>query len=97
MAAEVIGTEGRLVLNRPFLPGLDSEPYRLTFYPAAGEPVQLPVEDQYLYNGEVEDMHDAILDGKPPYLSLAETRNHVRTLLALYESAGSGQVVALNP
>jgi predicted dehydrogenase len=59
--------------------------------------VQVPVEDQYLYNGEVEDMHDAILDGKSPYLSLAETRNHVRTLLALYESAGSGQVVTLNP
>jgi predicted dehydrogenase len=97
MAAEVIGAAGRLALNRPFLPGLNSEPYRLTFYPAAGDPVQLPVEDQYLYNGEVEDMQDAILDGKPPYLSLAETRNHVRTLLALYESAGSGQVVTLNP
>jgi predicted dehydrogenase len=52
-----------------------------------GEPVQLPVEDGYLYNGEVEDMHDAILDGKPAYLSLAETRDHVRTLLALYQSA----------
>ena len=95
MAAEVIGTEGRLALNRPFLPGLDSEPYHLTFYPADGEPVQLAVADQYLYNGEVEDMHDAILDGKPPYLSLAETRDHVRTLLALYESASSGQVVTL--
>jgi predicted dehydrogenase len=96
MAAEVIGTEGRLALNRPFLPGLDSEPYHLTFYPADGEPAQLAVADQYLYNGEVEDMHDAILDGKPPYLSLAETRDHVRTLLALYESASSGQVVTLN-
>ncbi len=96
MAAEVIGTEGRLAMNRPFLPGLDSEPYHLTFYPADGEPVQLSVDDQYLYNGEVEDMHDAILDGKPPYLTLAETRDHVRTILALYESARSGQVVALD-
>jgi D-xylose 1-dehydrogenase (NADP+, D-xylono-1,5-lactone-forming) len=95
MAAEVIGTAGRLVLNRPFLPGLDSEPYRLTFYPAASEPVQLPVEDGYLYNGEVEDMHDAILDGKPVYLTLAETRDHVRTILALYQSAVAGQVVTL--
>jgi len=96
MAAEVIGTAGRLLMDRPFLPGLDSKPYGLTFYPADGEPVQLPVEDDYLYNGEVEDMHDAILDGKPPYLTLAETRDHVRTILALYESARCGQVVALD-
>jgi predicted dehydrogenase len=95
MAAEVIGIEGRLVLNRPFLPGMDSTPYHLTFFPAQGEPVQVPVEDEYLYNGEIEDMHDAILDGKLPYLTLAETRDHVRTILALYQSAHSGQVVTL--
>ena len=87
MAAEVLGTAGRLVLSRPFLPGVDDQPYHLTFHPAQGEPEAIPVDDQYLYNGEVEDMHDAILDGKPPYLTLAETRNHVRTLLALYQSA----------
>ena len=94
MAAEVIGTAGRLAMNRPFLPGLDDEPYRLTFYPAQGEPEDIPVQDQYLYNGEVEDMHDAILDGKRPFVSLAESRDHVGTILALYQSAATGQVVA---
>lgn len=96
MAAEVIGAAGRLAMDRPFLPGTDGQPYHLTFFPAQGEPVELPVEDAYLYCGEVEDMHDAILDGKPPYLSLAETRDHVRTILALYQSARSGQTVTLD-
>lgn len=96
MAAEVIGAAGRLAMNRPFLPGMDGEPYRLTFYPAQGEPEEIPVQDQYLYNGEVEDMHDGILDGKPPFVSLAESRDHVRTILALYRSASNGQVAALD-
>lgn len=95
MAAEVIGTAGRLHMDRPFLPGVDGKPYCLTFFPAQGEPEPIPVDDAYLYNGEVEDMHDAILDGKPPYLTLAETRDHVRTILALYQSAAAGQVVTL--
>ena len=95
MAAEVIGTAGRLLMDRPFLPGVDGKPYCLTFFPAQGEPEPIPVDDAYLYNGEVEDMHDAILDGKPPYLTLAETRDHVRTILALYRSAAAGQVVTL--
>ena len=40
-------------------------------------------------------MHAAILDGAPIYLTLAETRNHVKTVLALYESAQTGQFVRL--
>jgi hypothetical protein len=41
-------------------------------------------------------MHAAIIDGTPPYLSLAESRNHVRTVLALYESARTNQIVRVS-
>lgn len=92
--AEISGTAGRLTLTRPFV-ALDQPARALTFYPAEGEPQEIPVPDEYLYLGEVEDMHAAILDGQEPYLSLAETRNHVRTVLALYESARTGQPVPL--
>lgn len=91
--AEVIGSEGRLELTAPFT-RLD-EGRGLTFYPKNGEPHEIPVPEQELYQGEIEDMHAAILDGAPNYLTLAETRQHVRTALALYESARSGQVVEL--
>ena len=90
--AEVLGTNGRLTLTRPFT---NVEIGQMTYYPPEGDPEIIPVPDEYLYLGEVEDMHDAILLGKPNYLRLEETRNHVRTALALYESAQTGQIVTL--
>lgn len=84
--AEVLGTGGRLMVNRPFTGTEDSE---LWFYPAEGQPQHIPVPQEELYLGEVEDMHATILDGTPSYLTLAETRNHIKTLLALYESANT--------
>jgi predicted dehydrogenase len=90
---EISGREGRLVLNRPFI-GLDLD-RRLLFYPTDGEAQEIPVPEQELYICEVEDMQAAILDGAPLYLTLEETRDHVRTVLALYQSAQSSQVVRL--
>lgn len=92
--AEVLGTAGRLRWNRPFV-GLEDRQRYLRFYPAEGEPEEIPVPPMELYLGEVEDMHNAILHGAPTFLTLVETRNHVRTVLALYESARMGQVVSL--
>ena len=91
---EITGTKGRLNLNRPFV-GMDGGEGLVTFSPEEGESQILTVPEKELYLGEVEDMHAAILDGQPNYLSLEETRDHVRTVLALYESARSGQVVRL--
>jgi predicted dehydrogenase len=90
---EIIGREGRLSLNRPFT-AVDDDRH-LLFYPKEGKMQEIPVPEQELYIGEVEDMHAAILDGAPTYLTLAETRDHVRTVLALYESARNRQVVNL--
>ena len=92
---EILGTEGRLVLNRPFVGHNDGD-RKLMFYPKDGEPEEIEVPEKELYLGEVEDLHAAVLDGTPQYLSLEETRNHVKTVLAMYESARTGQVVSLN-
>ncbi len=91
---EVVGTEGQLHLNRPFI-GLDDHRRTLTFTSKNGDPEDVPVPEFELYLGEVEDMHEAILEKAPHYVTLAETRNHVKTVLALYESAQTGQVVSL--
>lgn len=90
---EVLGTQGRLTMNRPFV-GLDDNP-ELWFTPATGEPRQIPVPEEYLYQGEVEDLHDAVLDGKEPRLSLLESRKHIQTVSALYRSASDQQAVHL--
>ncbi len=93
---EIIGVEGRLFASRPFV-GLSDEPdrRRLLFEPASGDAREIVVPEKELYLGEVEDMHAAILDGRPSYLTLAESRNHVKTVLALYEAARTGQRVYL--
>ena len=92
--AEIIGTEGQLIIHRPFIAMGDAE-RKLMFYPVEGKPQEIPVPDQELYLGEVEDMHAAILDKQPSYLTLEETYNHIRTALALYESMAKGKKVYL--
>lgn len=91
---EVLGTKGRLSMNSPFR--IDVGKPRLMVHPRDGDPMELEVPyDKHLYLGEVEDMHHAILDGAKPYISLEETRNHIRTILALITSAETHQTVRL--
>jgi predicted dehydrogenase len=90
---EIMGTEGRLTIDRPFISMADAP--NLVFHPAEGEPQQIPVPNKDLYLSEIEDMHAAILDGQPSYLTLDESNNHVKTVLALYESARLGTPVSL--
>lgn len=92
-AAEIVGTTGRLTLDRPFT-AVDEG--RLVYQPAEGEAQVVPVPPAELYSGEIEDMHAAILEGAPSYLGLAESRDHVRTVLALQEAARSGGIVRLS-
>ncbi len=89
---EIVGTKGRLLLTRPFVGPQEGS---VTFYPADGPPQPVAVPDQELYLGEVEDMNTAVLDGAPNFITLAESRDHVRTVLALYESAQQGKAVHL--
>ncbi len=90
---EVMGEEGVLTLTRPFT-GVENG--RLIFTPNEGEPQEIAAPQQELYLGEVEDLHAAILDGRPPYIRLSESRDHVRTVLALYEAARTGTDVLLD-
>jgi predicted dehydrogenase len=87
---DVMGTLGRLESNRPFN-GMEDAERRLTFIDESGSRHELPVEAEELYAGEVRDFHGAILEGRPTYVGLDETRNHVRTVLALLESARRGE------
>lgn len=91
--AEIVGTAGRLVLERPFT-GLDENTV-IRHATIDGELQEIPVPDEYLYLGEIEDMHAAILDGTPNYLTLAETRDHIRTVQALYQAARDQRLIRL--
>lgn len=90
---EIMGTKGTLILSRPFI-DLDSGA-QLVFHPSDGKAKRIRVPKKELYLGEIEDMNAAILDNSPPYLSLQESRDHIRTVVALYEAARSGTPVSL--
>ncbi len=90
--AEVIGTEGSLTLTRPFTE-VNTVEAKLIFSAANGEFETLEVPDEQLYQGEIENMQDAILEGKSTYIGLEESRKHIQTAQALYQAARSGQTV----
>jgi len=89
---QIIGSEGRLEIPLPFKPGYNNQ-----IYLTRGEQTEsIEIAGQELYLGEVEDLCDAILEGKPPRISLAESRGNIATILALLESAQSNRPIALS-
>jgi len=56
---------------------------------------KIEIKGQSLYSGEVEDLADAVLLGKAPRVSLADSRANVAAILALFESARSGKPVKI--
>ena len=89
---EIVGEGGRLIVQNPFKPGAGEQ---LRLIRNDGREQLIPVAGQDLYLGEVEDLADAVLLGKLPRVSLADSRANVAALLALYQSARSGQPVTL--
>jgi len=90
---EIIGSEGTLYITRPFT-NLDRGA-RVIITTKKGKSSKLRVPKKSLYLGEVEDLQAAILDASPTMISLNESRNHILTALALYQSANSGKAVNL--
>ncbi|HUI87723.1 MAG TPA: Gfo/Idh/MocA family oxidoreductase [Anaerolineales bacterium] len=87
---EIIGAEGTLNVPKPFKPGKKERIY-LT---RQGKITPIEIKGEELYRGEVEDMADAILLGKPPRISLEDSRGNVAAIVALLESAQTGKPTA---
>ena len=88
---EIVGSEGIITVPRPFKPN-DQDQVLLS----KGDTVETVTSDsEVLYLGEVEDIADAILNGKPPRISLADSRANVATILALLQSSREGKPITL--
>jgi predicted dehydrogenase len=85
---EVVGRGGSIVVHRPFKPTAHEKILVTRGDKAEEVEVEGPTE---LYLGEVDDMTDAVLHGKAPAVSLAESRGNVASLVALYRSAREGR------
>jgi predicted dehydrogenase len=90
-AFEVVGDERSLTVPMPYKP--IKEERLILKRGSEKEIIRLPAFD--LYSGEIEDMADAVLHGKPPRISLADSRGNAAAILALYESARAGKPIRL--
>jgi D-xylose 1-dehydrogenase (NADP+, D-xylono-1,5-lactone-forming) len=88
---EIIGSEGTLTIPAPFKPDLNE---KISLY-REDKTELIDIPSMELYIGEVEDMADCILLGKSPRMSLADSRANTAAILALLESAKTGQPVKL--
>ncbi|HEY5270953.1 MAG TPA: Gfo/Idh/MocA family oxidoreductase [Anaerolineales bacterium] len=84
---EIVGDEATLIIPNPYNPGVKETLY----LSRAGKVETIAVKGTESYTGEVEDMADAILLGKPPRVSLADSRANIAAILALFESAKTGK------
>jgi xylose dehydrogenase (NAD/NADP) len=88
---ELVGDKGNITIKIPFSPKLNEE-----IIVTNGDEkriITIPGEDLYL--GEVENMADAILNGQPPRMSLADSRSNVAAIKALLRSAQEGKPVSM--
>ena len=88
---EIVGSEAVLTIPHPFKPGKKGE--LLLEQNERVENIHTPSQD--LYRGEVEDIHAAILLGKPARVSLQDSQGNIAAIQALLASARSGKAVRL--
>jgi predicted dehydrogenase len=89
---EVAGADGVLRVDNPFRPR-QREPIVIH---RGNETRQIAVDGSpELFVRQIEDFVGAALDGRPPAVSLAETRGNTAALVALYRSAQTGCKVAI--
>ncbi len=90
---EIVGSEGMIVLPSPFKMETAWAIHIGANYDAL-EKIEVS-GSQGLYIGQVEDMAAAVLDGAPQRVTLADSIDNTRAILALYRSAASGKSVAV--
>lgn len=89
---EIQGSQGTIVYDSPVLPD-KNKPFYLQ-KDGQVEKFNVPLPRQ-VFQGEVEDIGQAVLKKSPPRLSLSESREINQVLVALYESSKTGAPVKL--
>lgn len=95
-AMHIVGDQGALQVIEPWKPGLQGNDSQVIFTAIDGvtETIVTPAIDPYLC--EIQAMEACLLDGAAPVIPLTQSRNFLRSVLAIYESAASGQPVKVD-
>jgi|YNPNPStandDraft_1061719.scaffolds.fasta_scaffold05997_2 xylose dehydrogenase (NAD/NADP) len=91
--AEVVGTTGAIVLERPWYPGDEAGLLRIERWGSNDEVISVPGANPYLL--EIEDFVDVCSGRKEPRWPLQDAVDNMAAIDALYESAGKGIPVSL--
>lgn len=94
--AQISGSKGMIQLTEPWKPGLGGQKdthFTVSRAGSSPETIVIPAIDPYFC--EIQAMEACLLDGADPILPLSLSREFLRSILALYESARSGQPVRL--
>lgn len=92
--AYLVGDKGIIHLPTPWKPALNGEGMiNLSLRDGTEEKILPPVVNPYLC--EIQAMEACILDGAEPVVPLSLSRNFLKSVLAIYESARTGQVVRM--
>jgi len=90
---EIQGTKGSLMISSPFKPESANVSMHLKREDGQKE-YRFPPRELYL--GEVEDIENAVLDGKKTRLSLGESAENIALITALLASAQTRQAVLIS-
>ena len=80
---EITGEKGRITIPEPFKPGNKNT----ILLQRDDQTKTIRIKGQELYTGEIQDMEDAVLEGKPARITLQESRGNLITIETLYRSA----------
>ena len=89
MHMEITGREGSIIVPMTFKPAARSYIHLVK----GNNTEQIAVDGNHLYLDEVENVADAVLEGKPSLLPLSDSRANVHAIRCLYESAQTRQII----
>lgn len=89
----IVGDQGMLSISEPWKPGIAGVDSVTLFTSIDGDQEEIitPAVDPYIC--EVQAMEACVLDGADPVVPLSSSRDFLRSVLALYESARTGMPV----
>ncbi len=91
--AFIVGDAGILQIPEPWKPGLTGKDSTMILTTRDGSRQEITTRAVDPYLCEVQAMEACILDGAKPIVSLEDSRAFLRSALALYRSARTGEVV----
>jgi xylose dehydrogenase (NAD/NADP) len=89
---EITGEYGRIIIPQPYKPKKKTKIH----LEQEGRTLPINIKGLDLYQGEIEDIENAVLFGRPTRISLDESRGNVATIEALYSSARLFQTINLS-